>query len=59
MQVQSKIGFFVKHNRSELEANFLTRLREVILDEKVPKMHRSSALETLEHALKELTPKTS
>ncbi|XP_065283425.1 uncharacterized protein [Dermacentor albipictus] len=57
--VQNKIGFFVKHNRSELEANFLTRLREVILDEKVPKMHRSSALETLEHALKELTPKPS
>lgn len=57
--VQSKIGFFVQHNQPELEANFLTKLREVILDEKVPKTHRSSALETLEHALKELTRKTS
>lgn len=57
--VQSKVGFFVKHNRPELEGNFLTKLREVILDEKVPKAHRSSALETLELILKELTRNAS
>lgn len=57
--VQSKVSFFVKHNRPELEGTFLTKLREVVLDEKVPKTHRSSALETLELILKELTRNAS
>ncbi|KAL3205140.1 hypothetical protein MRX96_040895 [Rhipicephalus microplus] len=57
--VQSKVGFFMKHSRPELEGNFLTKLREVVLDEKVPKTHRSFGLETLELILKELTRNAS
>uniref|UniRef100_G3MPG0 MIF4G domain-containing protein n=1 Tax=Amblyomma maculatum TaxID=34609 RepID=G3MPG0_AMBMU len=52
--VQNKMGFFVTHNRPELESDYLKLLRDVVLDEKVQKVHRSLALDTLECALKAL-----
>ncbi|KAK8786706.1 hypothetical protein V5799_023517 [Amblyomma americanum] len=57
--VQTKIGFFVKHNRPELEGDYIKKLKDAVLDEKVQKMHRSSALDTLECVWKALTQKGS